>query len=103
MSDEPQELPQEEPQEQPLERNQENIKTLKDEIKNEIREELKEKFIHSRKKRKHRIIYSVCVFALGVLIGFGGGRATHSEHHFDQVHKGHFEHGKFQKWHDMRK
>ncbi|MDP4147327.1 MAG: hypothetical protein Q8936_23125 [Bacillota bacterium] len=83
MSDEPQEQPQEQPQE--------NIQTLKNEIKNELKEE----FSNFRQKRKHRLIYSITVFALGLVIGFGGGMASHSEHGFG--------HGHVQEWHHMRK
>lgn len=80
-----------ETQEQPQEQLQENSQTLKNEIKNELLEE----FSHFRQKRKHRVIYTVCVFALGVVIGFGGGMASHFEHHFDQGH------GYNQEWHHM--
>ena len=80
MSDELQEQPQEPSQ------------TLKDEIKNELKEE----FNHLRHKRKRRVIYAVCVFALGLVIGFGGGRATHFDHHMEHGHDF------AQKWHHMR-
>jgi len=86
MPDEHQEQPQEEVKEQI----QEHSLTLKDEIKNELKEELR----NSHQKRKRRVIYSVCIFALGVLIGFGGGSAVHYGHHN--------EHGHFQKWHHFR-
>ncbi|TDK61744.1 hypothetical protein E2K98_12710 [Bacillus salipaludis] len=76
---------------EPQEQLQENSQTLK----NEIKEELKVEFINFYQKRKRRIIYSVCIFALGVLIGFGGGRATHFEHHFERGH--------IQKWHHKQK
>jgi hypothetical protein len=77
-----------EPQEQPQEDNQ----TLKNEIKNELKEE----FSHFRQKRKHRMIFTACVFVLGVVIGFGGVMASHFEHHFGHGHD------YMQKWHQMR-
>ncbi|WP_462411537.1 hypothetical protein [Neobacillus sp. Marseille-QA0830] len=83
MPNEPQELEQVPPQEDSL--------SLKDEVK----KELKEEFRNLHQKRKRRIIRSVCIFALGVLIGFGGGRTIHTEHHF--------EHGHTQKMHHFRK
>ncbi|MDR4947716.1 hypothetical protein [Neobacillus cucumis] len=86
MADEPQE----QPQEQEKEELQETSQTLKEEIKTELKMEMK----NFHQKRKRRIIKSVCIFALGLLIGFGGGRATHTEHHF--------EHGHFQKWHQYQ-
>mgnify|MGYP001104021774 CR=1 FL=1 len=86
MADEPQIQPQEENQE-PF---QDNTLTLKDEIKNELKDEFR-KF---HQKRKRRVIYSVCIFALGVLIGFGGGRSINFDHHI--------EHGQYQKWHHFR-
>jgi hypothetical protein len=60
--------------------------TLKNEIKNELRDE----YSQFRRKRKKRVLYSICIFALGLVIGFGGGVASHNEHHFN--------HGHFQKW-----
>ena len=86
MTDEPQEQPQELDQVEL----QETSQTLKDEIKTELKKEIK--YFHQ--KRKRRVLKSVGIFALGILIGFGGGRAIHSEHHF--------EHGHFQKWHHYR-
>lgn len=80
-------------QEQPQEQLQEDNETLK----NEIKKELKEEFTIFRKKRKHRVIYTVCVFALGVIIGFGGGRASHFDHHFGHGHNHNL------KWHHMQK
>jgi hypothetical protein len=79
MSDEPQEQP------------QENYQSLKNEIKNELKEE----FSHFRQKRKHRVLYSAGIFILGLVIGFGGGVVSHSEHHPGYGH--------FQKMHHMRK
>jgi len=86
MTDEPQE----QPQEQDREVLQETSQTLKEEIKTELKKEIK----NFHQKRKRRVLKSVGIFALGILIGFGGGRAIHSEHHF--------EHGHFQKWHHYR-
>ncbi|WP_223593927.1 hypothetical protein [Neobacillus bataviensis] len=83
--------PHEEPQEQP----QVDIQALKDEIKSELKEE----FSHLRHKRKHRVIYSICVFAVGLVIGFGGGAVSHSDHH----HSHGPGHEQFQKWHHMHK
>jgi hypothetical protein len=80
-------------QEQPQEQLQDNNETLKNEIKNDLKEE----FGNFRKKQKHRVIYTVCVFALGVIIGFGGGMASHFEHHFGHGH----DHN--QEWHHMQK
>lgn len=82
-----------EPQEQPQEQLQEDSQSLKNEIKNELKEE----FSHFRHRRKRRLIYTLCVFALGVVIGFGGGLASHAEHHFNHGHDN------IQKWHHMRK
>ena len=78
-------------QDQPQEQLQENSNTLKNEIKNELKDEFKS--LH--KKRKRLVIFSVCIFALGVLIGFGGRRATQFDHHF--------EHGHNQEWHHFRR
>lgn len=86
MADEPQVHPQGELQEQI----EENSLNLKDEIKKELKEELRD--LHQ--KRKRRVIYSVCIFALGVLIGFGGGSAVHYGHHNEHDH--------FQRWHHFR-
>jgi hypothetical protein len=82
MAKESNELTSEETQE-PLPDNNESLK-------NEIKSELKKEFSQFRRKRKKRVIYSICIFALGLVIGFGGGMATHNEHHFN--------HGHFQKW-----
>ncbi|OIK10334.1 hypothetical protein BIV60_21540 [Bacillus sp. MUM 116] len=87
MSDEPQG----QPQEQPQETFQESRQTLKNEIKNELKAE----FSNFRQKSKRRFIYSVCIFALGVMIGFGGGRVTHFDHHAEHDH--------IQKWHHKQK
>ncbi|MBI0577334.1 hypothetical protein IEC97_08170 [Neobacillus cucumis] len=80
-----------EPQEQPHEQSQEQLEENRETLKNEIKNELKAEFSNFRQKRKRRLVYSVCIFALGVLIGFGGGRATHFDHHYDHDH--------IQKWH----
>jgi hypothetical protein len=85
MSEEQQELLPEGPNE-PL---PEDHQTLKNEIKNELKEEIS----HAQRKRRKRVINSICIFALGLVIGFGGGMATHHEHHFG--------HGHFQKWHHI--
>ena len=90
MSEEPQEQPQEEVQEQVQEQFQENREALKNQIKNELKAE----FRNSHQKRKRRVIYSVCIFAFGIVIGFGGGRAFHYDHHIEHSH--------FQKWHHFR-
>jgi hypothetical protein len=82
MAEEPKELTSEEAQEPLPDHNE----TLKNEIKNELKKE----FSQFRQKRKKRVIYSICIFALGLVIGFGGGVASHNEHHFN--------HGHFQKW-----
>lgn len=80
-----------EPQEQPHEQTQEQLEENRETLKNEIKNELKAEFSNFRQKRKRRLVYSVCIFALGVLIGFGGGRATHFDLHYDHDH--------IQKWH----
>jgi hypothetical protein len=85
MEDEPKEIIPEEPQEQTPDHNQA--------LKNEIKNELKEEYSQIHRKRKKRVIYSIGIFALGLVIGFGGGMATHHEHHLS--------HGHFQKWHHV--
>lgn len=70
---------------------QENSETLKSEIK----KELKEEFLNLRHKRKRRILKTAGVFILGLIIGFGGGAATHSVHYFNS-------HGHLQNWHHMQ-
>ena len=85
MAEEPKELLPEEPQEPLPDNNQA--------LKNEIKNELKQEYSHFHRKRKKRVIYSICIFALGLVIGFGGGMATHHEHHLG--------HGHFQKWHHI--
>lgn len=66
----------EELQEQPQEQSQENMESLKNEIKNELKEEMR-KFRH---RRKNRALYSIGIFLLGAVIGFGGGVASHFGH-----------------------
>ncbi|MGG1400376.1 hypothetical protein ABE288_21535 [Bacillus salipaludis] len=80
---------------EPQEQLEEDSQTLKNEIKHEIKHELKAEFSNFRQKRKRLLVYSVCLFALGVLIGFGGGRATHFDHHYEHDH--------IQKWHHKQK